>query len=1481
MKKILSIVLAVIMLLTPASVFAGNFDLLHKTDATKNYTFADFLGNKGGVAFNDVADHLTDYVIEYEGKYYNANEIDAYLQANPGKGLKDAIGSGIADVPKPVPGDLTVIEISAISETQLLVDFSEAVSSALSAANFEVSVGGTAKTVTNVDVQDKSVFVTVSDVKFGDDVQVVVKNVSNADGSKTLASETKTLKVGDAKDLYELHLEADDQGLLADGASTTMIRATLRNKKTKEVKALQGELHFLTTKGQVAQTTVALKDGKATVNLQSEASSVEITAYVTATITSVPGNVYYEGLRSIELPVKFVTNPADIPSAKMVSLRGGEARQADRIFLTMSDEVTDKMLEEIKKDLTAFEVDGQTDVVKDVQATGKVLTLILDVDNKNAPKTPIMEIGNPGKVLKDNVEHIVRIPAGVKDAIMPSTDGTKFVFTDNNFPTLFNVTYEADKRIIRAHFKEAVAEDHAEELEDKVIDGVTYKINRHFLINNRPLLVTGKPVATVKEAQVAKTNGFILASRVYVSTDDKNRGMEEGYIVKDQKDTRQIVSIELDRKSEPVQAPGTYALQVAKVGDWAGLSDPANVIQTQTMSFETTGDTSILDASIEVQSPEQFLIRFTQDVTSTDPVEDVFRLSSDAFPGLKWLKYDTDYEVRTLSDPERVNPNLPTKDYFEMGTKIAKGTPVSGKYFLLELKKDWQVIYNTDATKKNYFMKENNPHALYVKGVEDAAGKKFEKNFVAETPLDATSPKISYANPDKGKVFIVMTEPTKVMTSLMSPSEGDTQSQEQAHGSGVPPLAVEFVHNDTNETIIGTADVLYEDDYAFWVAPEKPLYIGTWKVIVRSLSDDIGNTVETTPYEVEIKKIVVPPSVKAPKIEWIAFDNSDRGDADITHFDRLYVKFSEPMYVGPDANSVGRTENWSINNQPLAKETRIEVGIKGVTSNNDGITINMPVGQWDGVDGKNIDFAMVVNMASNFKSDNGEKLHPPYNGKFEVPLVDTGTAGPTAKVDHDMVFEAIWANPSMFKSVITKSTIKDTDGDGVVDLIDGIETTGGALTDGYKIKLPNGGVYKYATVGAKFELDIVATPAAEVEINTGEKVFPTEMIPYMDVAGKPQGDILNVSVPTDEAKPVVKSALISDDKKKITVVASEPIRKAGPADLTNAEFTFTDGEAKAVDGAFQDVDKIEFKVTGNGENIDDTHTVQLNGTAEDKAGNAANPHTSMITNAKVTVPGITFTPNLAAVVGAAPTEAKAKIAIATIPDKANGKLKIGNKTIGFKLNTADPDMADCDLTVDLSVDNDATKVADRVEGFLETAGGNIVKQGAAISDTNIEVQAAQPGLAGNELEMSYTKADAADLADLKVNAVTIVSDDGSAVRKLGDDVAGTENKQTSTITVGGVKPTKDGRIQVVINYSNNPDLGMKEIFAFSKDEKLEDVAKRLAEFIASHSSKWDVGATWVVEYDETTAPLEIKLVRYQAEVVPVPKQIKTLTVNFY
>lgn len=125
MKKITSLLLTLVMVLgTALTSFAADFDFYHETgDENRAYTLEKVMDELG--PFEDVVTYENEFFVEFGNKYYKLKDISDFVKANPGKTIADAAAAGVADFPKPSAG-LKVVSVSAISKTEVEVEFAEA-----------------------------------------------------------------------------------------------------------------------------------------------------------------------------------------------------------------------------------------------------------------------------------------------------------------------------------------------------------------------------------------------------------------------------------------------------------------------------------------------------------------------------------------------------------------------------------------------------------------------------------------------------------------------------------------------------------------------------------------------------------------------------------------------------------------------------------------------------------------------------------------------------------------------------------------------------------------------------------------------------------------------------------------------------------------------------------------------------------------------------------------------------------------------------------------------------------------------------------------------------------------------------------------------------------------------------------------------------------------------------------------------------------
>lgn len=1113
-------------------------------------------------------------------------------------------------------GDLAVSSVSAINKTTIKVTFSEAVDAA-TVANFAVKVGGTAKIIDTVGLSsDKTVAtLSVQGLNYQDTVAVTVTGV--VAGDKTLADTTVTTNIPAIGDLYTLEVTCDDADatITADGATKTMLTAKLVENATGDVKNLEGIVTFTTNKGAVGQPDVALQNGAASVQLTSAASDETVTAYITAILSDAPGATEYEGLTG-QFQVTFVPVGQDPGEVEMVQMNYAESNQADRIFVTFSGPIdketivntyagetyADKLVA-AKLDNFGFDIDGvgsttPQQIIEDVtNKSDKVLELILDVDNqfKNVGPVPtdMLEInGAPlanakGAYLRDNITHNVSIPSNLGTKVVANSDGVDFKLTDAKKPSIFNVLVE-DQLTLRVKFSEAMAEDLIEVTETVG----TYEISNKVRIDGRKVMVL--PSASVDAAAklYAKDNNYIIANSLYISLDDATT---EGYDTgNDPVDSREWLTVNLD-KSNKLTA-GTYTLQVSNVGDWAAMTDPANMVATQTFDFTVNEDNTKPVPSLSVQSPEQWVVSFDEDVTSITGknVEDVFNIYlADGYaksPKEGKLTYGTDFVVTPIdADGNRLA--------VAYGLGSAVNTDVD--MFLIEMLKDWTVYYDTDANpEKTYFASAKNPYKVVVNYMEDSLANVMDEAVLdAQLGYDGLSPTIADAvdvyDLDDNKIEIngtpttaasagqyiavTMSEPVQMINEayvndLLDNGTIDTEdativsspltpSQDQGSSEdGIPVPTFEFVKGDKVVTGSVATTSVREDDQLFVVKPDNTLEAGTWTLYIRSISDDIGNTSST------VSKTVIVPDTQAAntdtKVAWAAFDDTNKNSVGN---DYIYIKFTKEM-KSSGANGVAATTNYVFKGVELPEGSSVIKGIKGVTNDWDGVTIEMPANTWDGLGGAGADFGVVLNVANNFESVDNEQLSAPY----EIQLDDISGSNSSDSSD-DMLFEAKYINTDVSVNFASENIIigaagYDADEDGKIEgivlkldstITDANPSAVAEFTD-TKFYIDGKEVNAVATTDAAFDVNLntialmgaqgvgaIAGGAVDDEyvflaLGAGDEVNTTAT-DGITITTSNGAMIINSNKVLDAAAPVITKADATDGSDEIVLTFSEAV----------------------------------------------------------------------------------------------------------------------------------------------------------------------------------------------------------------------------------------------------------------------------------------------------------------------------------------------------
>lgn len=1215
------------------------------------------------------------------------------------------------DAAETTPVDEVKVEsVKALNPTTIQVVFSDDLTEdQAKKENFKLSKGE----IESVKVDGKVATISVSGLTYGSKTTVTVVDPAH----------TAEVTVPEVSEIYVLEMTTDapNDTIKSDGASKTQVTVTLKDRNTGEVVKKDGVVQFQATRGGLGQTTSALQNGKATVQLTSVASATSMTSIVTATVSDVPGAAEFEGLTS----QKAVTFSPDVTEVEtnFVQVVSAEASTGDRLHVQFSDKISaEAYKKEIEKKVApakvkatdyGIQVHGKDIAVKDVvQLTDNTLEFILDVDSKTPTKQDVAQNNNSHKrieagwagatatatdntknYLRDNVTHVVSFKDNVGGLVLANS-GVSFILTDTARPAVLGVTAK-DQLEFTVRFTKA--------MDERTIEGAP----ENFVLDGREVVVNADPTAS--EVATAKQKNQVIVTSLKVGEYSFKAGKPV--------DERNLATFKLHK--DFALAGGVHQIQIAKVTDWSGDVDPIqNTLATDTFDFTVSVDNTIPVPQVEVQSAEQWLVSFDKQVSSVTgkTAKDVFKVAT-ADSTDKELVYGTDYVVTALSADEIYGKELKAGDKVNAEDK-----------FLIEFKEDWTKYYDTKANPTaTYFASTKNPYKITVDNLESLVGNKIAKQELeVKLSYDGVSPTITKAvdtsttdlkgyrvntSPTKvtevktaGKAILVeMSEPVKINNSNVKNTEGLTPSQSQVNDAGVPVPTYEFVKGDKVIKAKVAEDTLAANDKSFVVVPEEDLTEGEWTLYIRSISDDIGNTSATVSTKVAVPK--VESAVTKTQMAWAAFNDSDNANKLVPNNpsaqnDVIYVKFTKAMKAD-GANGVSRTQNYVFRGQPLPAGSQVVKGIEGVTKDWDGVTILMPKDSWNGVGNGKADFGAAFNIASNFQAADGEAL----SGAFEVELKDTNGIVNTQQ------FEAIYTGEKDGfglignkdgKSAVLKATASEATGkvNGKIDTVT-LDLQKSVTVDKDTTILVDGKKFTIGTSDYTGDKPVFTAVKEEVNGTTTNGLAITNN----------DGAILvNKDAVIDKVAPVATKAEVSANGQTIKVTFSESIQQAVVAD-TALDITGTGtvtGNAQEVGDNF-----VVFSV-GTAFVAGDTVDVAANQTAvKDKAGNEAQPLSGA--KVKVSVPNTGGTVSTG-VTGTASTSTAGQETVAGTPGTAStakfkvatGATKSGNITVKIvKAGTPTTE------TVAVTAGQNATAVAAAIAangfpGYTVTASGEEV-----------------------------------------------------------------------------------------------------------------------------------------------------------------------------
>ncbi|HZK00866.1 MAG TPA: hypothetical protein VFC79_12695, partial [Tissierellaceae bacterium] len=772
---------------------------------------------------------------------------------------------------------------------------------------------------------------------------------------------------------------SNNKDLKLDGTTVLRIEAEIIDSDTGEVdKDFVGQAEFVSQYGlKAAHALTAFDNGKATFNVSLPSKDEIVNDKVTIVLrehenqelrglTSEPMYLTYYPYDPVGEPSEETRKAYTVDSVRSLDLADRVAVYVSNVNEDDKDDIEEAILKQIKvynnKDL-ANDVAGifvnPIDLVKIVEVkplpgafNSYVFTVLVDLKDYDADGyNRIDQI--TGAALIDNQYNYYEIKeAPVSQLIYlnpkaPSIDN-KFMVKDSRVPRIEKIVAprvvdgEIDEsylpaKTLLAEFNEAVARLSAEKPENWVING------------NKLSEADVNFIRVIDYDEVGTISGKAFDDYSAIKTRKTNR-------------PRTSVIISLTHRAEReylkgnVGQPMDNLIQVRSVTDVAGLSDLSdnNKITTQNFIFEYTRPESKTGLGIEIESPEQYVLELYEDLYTDDESGSLFDITTSGAIKVELLSTTNKTLVKELDND----------DYRIVGL----GPDEEG--YILELTEDWTVLLNGLTGNPAYHNKwfrvtitetiyDYYGNLLYeydpVTGEEEDEDEDNEPMYAeVQVPEDVTSPAIAdldftgaenvngtwtYTQDTFAPIFMEFNEPVQIITdyngdvvSHMAPSM--TPSLEQ--GTKVPTPTFEYVAVDSkyeDATVLDSAGVripgyidedltpVDEHDTKLHVKAEENLEVGLWKLVVREMSDDVGNTMSTEQYLFEvIEGEVTPPegdNIIDPYVIW-AYADDDYEEEDGTYNDYVYILYSRQMHI--DAI---RAETYDINGKQLDQDADI------------------------------------------------------------------------------------------------------------------------------------------------------------------------------------------------------------------------------------------------------------------------------------------------------------------------------------------------------------------------------------------------------------------------------------------------------------------------------------------------------------------------------------------------------------------------------
>lgn len=770
----------------------------------------------------------------------------------------------------------------------------------------------------------------------------VTERYAAGDGDKITDETSETPIVITNKDALLADSEAGN--LLADGKTVMKVKVAILGSDGDVDSDVTGLVEFVSKYGLTsAQKEVALDKGTATFNVTLPNSKKDIEDEIKVRVKSSSNEELvgvesepikltysaYDPSSGIEGKVYTVDSvkSADVADRVVVYVAGVQNAHLDALKEAIVDQVKIVVkTEDGEEDINLLKVVDESVISETSISADYAFTVLLDledgylIDNQynyyyvnNQTKDITTEDGTP-----------------ISLAVLERVDKEEFMLIDKFAPAIEKVKVSNDDKTylgtytILAVFNEAVS--------------TSAEVPGNWVINGQRL--TESDVYNIRVLDVVESDPD--------NTDLELRKYLSYTAVQEEDDERNCVVIELKPSAaKRLLFNGINVIQVKSVTDWAGMTDLSdnNKITTQDFEFNYKQVEAEPELGIIMESPEQFILTLNEPLYKDEDAETELVLNND----------EITVELILDETPERkivVNRDKEGNDEY----RLVRLDDTSYTY-ILELTKDWTQIIpekeNADE-EDTYHSKEfkvtiNDAYDVYGERYFNDTVNNKDNRITASVviPEDTTSPQIaSYTmigvekgtteyTETPGCMKITMSEPVQLVKRVKRYGDTDgieslvlpevTPSVQQEEGEGVPVPTFEYVKQSYDKDAGDDYKVgdkvdgeifdtpVDEHDTKFYVKPKLPLENGEWKLVVRSISDDVGNTMKTEQIEFTVNVESKKDNIVDPYVIW-AFADDDNADG----HDYVYILFSRRME--PD---VLRAATYDVNGKQVGQDAHI------------------------------------------------------------------------------------------------------------------------------------------------------------------------------------------------------------------------------------------------------------------------------------------------------------------------------------------------------------------------------------------------------------------------------------------------------------------------------------------------------------------------------------------------------------------------------